>query len=104
MDGIETVSCAFLAISTDGTVLHCDGETWTPMASGSSEHLRAVWGSSPKNVYAVGRNCTVLWYDGKSWEDVSPDDCAVDLTSVWLDEESDVIAIGSYGTILRGRR
>jgi hypothetical protein len=74
------------------------------MASGTGVELFDVWGASGKNVYAVGRDCTVVHYDGISWTDRSPDNCSMILRSVWLNENSDVTVIGEYGAILRGHR
>lgn len=87
-----------------GVIFRYDGESWSEMDSGARADLLDVWGSSPADVYAVGRDCTVLHYDGSYWTDRSPEDCSVTLSSVWLDDNSDVIVIGEYGTILRGHR
>jgi hypothetical protein len=41
---------------------------WRAQDSTSSlNHLKAVWGSSGSNVFAVGANGTILHYDGSSW-------------------------------------
>ena len=37
------------------------------MASGTSDYLSGIWGSSASDVFAVGGNGTVLHYDGSSW-------------------------------------
>ena len=37
------------------------------MASGTIEYLYGVWGSNGDDVFAVGRNGTILRYDGSSW-------------------------------------
>ena len=36
-------------------VLQYNGHAWGRMSSGTSEHLRGVWGSSSSDVFAVGR-------------------------------------------------
>jgi hypothetical protein len=37
------------------------------MKTGTVPHLRAVWGSSESEVYAVGDDGTILHYDGSTW-------------------------------------
>lgn len=58
-------------VSGDGTFWRFDGATWTKVPTGLSEQfnvdrLENVWGSSPTNVYAVGRNGVVLRWDGNA--------------------------------------
>lgn len=51
---------------------------WVHIESGTSANLRAVWGSGPADVWAVGDSSvsgsgkcgTVLRWDGRSWRDV----------------------------------
>ncbi len=51
-----------------GDVLHYDGNTWTAMTiQVPNEKLCGVWGSSPSDVFAIGRSGTILHYDGSSW-------------------------------------
>ena len=50
-----------------GIILHYNGNTWTPMTSGTTEHLEGVWGISPASVFAVGAGGTILHYDGNTW-------------------------------------
>jgi len=46
-----------------GTIVHYDGMSWTPMASGTgSYYLTGVWGRSPTDVFAVGLYGTILHY------------------------------------------
>jgi hypothetical protein len=44
------------------------GNGWVQLPSGTGNDLRAVWGSSASNVWAVGDNGTALFYDGKTWQ------------------------------------
>ena len=45
-----------------GTILQYDGVAWKTMTSNTTANLRAVWGSSPTNIFAVGDGGTVLHY------------------------------------------
>jgi hypothetical protein len=38
-----------------------------PMPSPTTADLRAVWGSGPEDVFAVGLDGTILHYDGSAW-------------------------------------
>src|SRR5512140_1637448 len=42
------------AVGAAGTILHGDGRSWTPMASGVRETLHDVHGSGPSDVWASG--------------------------------------------------
>jgi hypothetical protein len=64
-----------------------------------------VWGSSGKDVFAVGGdsndNGTILHYDGSTWS--SLDVISPPLNGVWGSSGNDVFAVGDYfgyGTIL----
>ncbi|MCJ7739600.1 MAG: PKD domain-containing protein [Anaerolineae bacterium] len=65
-----------------GTILRFDGEAWTTLPSGTTEHLVDIWGRNPHDVYAVGLHGTLLHFDGSTWtiEDTGHD---VDFLSVW---------------------
>ena len=39
-----------------------DGNTWSKITAGTTQNLRAVWGTSSTNVYAVGDSGTILHY------------------------------------------
>jgi hypothetical protein len=54
---------------------HFDGSTWTvyfvaPAAYDTGERLVAIWGSEPRDVWAVGENSTVYHWDGEHWSAV----------------------------------
>jgi hypothetical protein len=42
------------AVGFQGTILHWDGATWSPSASGMTNTLYGIWGSSARDVWAVG--------------------------------------------------
>lgn len=53
-----------------GALVGFDGESWTEEYSGSTKYLRAIDGTDPNDLWAVGDDGTVLRYDGVSWAPV----------------------------------
>ena len=74
--------------------------------SGTRGYLRDVWGSSPTDVFAIGRTCesaacgTVMHYDGTRWSVMPTPSVPGALLGVWAASASDVFAVGEGGTIL----
>jgi len=82
-------------VGEHGTVLHFNGQDWTTLATGTDAWLRAVSGTGPSDVYAVGDGA-FLHYDGSSWSQVS----AGDRRSVWAADASNIFAV-AQGSIQR---
>lgn len=61
--------------------------------------LTRIWGSSSRDVFAVGLAGTILHYDGTAW---LPQKSGIDyaLIAVWGSSDRDVFAVGENGTIL----
>ena len=57
------------------------------------ELLRGVWGSSVSDVFAVGKEGTILHYGGNTWSETS-NGTKAQLNSVWGSSESDVFTVG----------
>jgi hypothetical protein len=72
---------------------HFDGTSWTCMATPSTNQLHGVWGTSRRDVWAVGDAGTLLHFDGRTWSSV-PSPTTGDLMSVWASGPCDVWAIG----------
>ncbi|MGZ3453370.1 MAG: hypothetical protein ACXVEF_27450 [Polyangiales bacterium] len=88
-----------LAIGDDGRLLRGDGSSWQAIETPSSRPLRAIWGTSCKDVWAVGDDGTIVWGDGRDfWLVPSPN--AVTLTSVYGTSHDDVWAVTEAGTHL----
>ncbi len=66
---------------------------WSQMTSGTTEDLNRVWGTSADDIFAVGRNGTVLHYDGTSWTPMQSGTTEI-LRGVWGASSSDVFAAG----------
>jgi hypothetical protein len=74
---------------------------WVDVSPPSTEDLRAVWGSSKDDVWAVGRRGTVRRYRDEAAEaEVVAAGTTEDLHAVWGSAPNDVWAVGDYGTIL----
>ena len=69
------------------------------MDSGTTRILACVWGSSPRNVFAVGENSVILHYDGNSWSRMESGSDTY-LLGVWGTSGNNVYAVGTNGTIL----
>lgn len=74
--------------------------TTKTLVSGTKANQRAVWGSSPYDVWAVGDTGTVLHFDGWSqWKPVAQTNTA-DLYGVYARSPTEVWAVGP-GVVLR---
>jgi hypothetical protein len=71
------------------------GANWTEMTSGFAEYLKGVWAAANDNVLAVGKDGTVLHYDGNvgnNWADKTT--LANHLEAVWGASANDVFIAG----------
>jgi len=82
-----------------GNILHYDGTSWTTMTS-VGNYLWGVWGTSWRDVWAVGDGGTAFHFDGSSWT-AHPAPTTNWLWSVWGTSPNDVYAVGTSGTIMR---
>ena len=95
-------SSDIFAVGQSGAIVHFDGQTWSPMTSGTQYHLRAVWGSSSSDVWAVGDHGTILHYSGNGWIDVSLTGPSFPtLFGVWGTSPSNRFYVGEAGNILQ---
>jgi hypothetical protein len=80
----------------------CAPAVWTPMTSGTTAYLRAIWGSGPADIFAVGYAGTVIHYDGTGWSPLPQKLHTGFLAGVWGEGPAgDVIAVGHRGAVLR---
>jgi hypothetical protein len=86
-----------LAIPVPATAI--EPPHWSPMTSGTTEHLTGVWGTYGSDVYAVGAGGTILHYDGTAWSPMTSGTTNF-LYSVCGTYDNDVYAVGAGGTIL----
>lgn len=93
----------FAAVGDDdtglvGAILHYDGVSWT-QEDIEVPYLAGIWGSSPTDVFAVGRWGTILHFDGQQWSQQASGTTET-LWDVWGTSSGNVFAVGSGGTIL----
>lgn len=55
------------AVGSGGLILHSDGASWEPIASGTTHTLRAVAGTGRGDVFAGDAAGTLLHFDGRAW-------------------------------------
>jgi len=91
-----------IAVGQNGGILLLSATTpptFTDLRSGPAQDLLGVWGSSPTDMWAVGRAGTVLHYDGHAVSTIASG-VTVDLTDVWGTGPNDVWIVGQGGTAL----
>jgi hypothetical protein len=91
-----------ISVGDNGFVVRFNGTAWTPEESGTTQHLRGVWGPAPGTtapVFAVGDGGTVLYYDGTAWQ-AQASGTTQPLYAIWGTSINDVFAVGAGGTIL----
>jgi len=92
----------------EGVILRFDGSNWLKMETSLKDfELRAIWGTGPSNVWAVGLHYVnqalhglILHYNGREWS-ISSTGTYSPLFDVQGDENGDVYAVGSDGTVLK---
>ncbi len=80
---------------TSGVPKHWDGQNWTQyhlwdmgVLSQEDGGVTKIWGSSPNNVYFVGRGGTIVRYDGQSWQKLESG-TDLPITDIWGVEDSE---------------
>ena len=79
----------------------CSSASWCWYGPGpQSNSIHSIWGTSPSEVWAVGRNGVAMHFDGKSW--TAPNKFPTDksLRGVWGNAANNYWAVGEGGTIL----
>ncbi len=101
-DAFGDGSTAFL-VGDAGTILLLQNGTLTPMLSGVTANLRAVWGSSGADVYAVGDGPTLLRFDGEAWSQIAlPTTLGLEqsaLVDVWGSSANDVYLVAERAVL-----
>lgn len=88
-----------IAVGSNGTALHWDGNAWTAKSTGVTDNLFSVWGRNASDVWAVGQNGRILHFNGQSWSTVTSP-TGNTLTGV-AGAGMSVWACGAAGTLLR---
>jgi hypothetical protein len=82
------------AVGDGGAILRRQNGSWSAMASGTTQNLRGVWGSSSSDVWAVGQAGTVLRFNGTAWSPVAGV-LNIDYTAVSGSSATDVWIVGT---------
>ncbi len=92
-----TAANSLYAVGIQGTLVHYDGQTWTPTTLDTELPFTDVWGSSDRDVYAVGLGKS-YHYDGVSWSAFThPSEQG--LSSVWLSGPRDIYVLDAADRI-----
>jgi hypothetical protein len=93
------------AVGSRLTILHYDGNGWSPIETGLTPDAGpgggfwGVWGSSANDIYAVGGH-VVLHFDGDSWRTIDlPDTDRDRYSGVWGSSTEDVFILGGLGRV-----
>lgn len=78
---------------TDGGAPDVMFSRWIPVPSGTSRDLKAIWGTRPDDIWAVGDNGTALHWNGAGWRD-TPTNVTTTLTGVWASAPNDAWTVG----------
>ena len=84
-----------LLVISPVSVAQTDDTGWVwlnPLPQGNT--LRALWGTGPNNIYAVGDVGTILHYDGSSWQPLSNLPGNNFLLDIWGAGPNDIFAVG----------
>jgi hypothetical protein len=103
LTGIHVVSRGDIWVTGEGAgrgeIHHFDGTDWTLAWSGS-QGLRAIWGSGPADLWAVGAEGSILHYDGTAWSAYGTAVTTQNLNTIWGFSDDDIWAAGDAGTLL----
>jgi hypothetical protein len=85
-------------MGADGVTLLYEGSSWAAQTSPApGVRIMDIWGTEPKNFWAVGENGTVLHFTG-NWTLV-PIGTTATLNAVWGTAANDVFVAGEGGLI-----
>ncbi len=94
---MESTNSGF-AVGENGTALRWNGTTWSVSNTGSSRTLNSVWASGGL-AFAVGTNGEVLRFVNGNWSRQTVPTTA-SLSGVSGSTNSNVVAVGAFGTVL----
>jgi hypothetical protein len=86
-----------------GTMVHCDGSTWSLIPRVNGGTLNAVLGVAANNIFAVGADPSgsagqILHYDGSTWTVMAT--ATNVLYAIWCSGPNDAYAVGAGGLIM----
>lgn len=96
-DNIWAVGTHRLSKSLRGEIFHWENGAWSSVNS-ITQPLRAVWGSSKNDVWAVGDEGVIIHWNGSVWDAVKYENRR--LNSIWGYDDVNIWAVGDGGIIL----
>lgn len=89
-----------VAVGENSSIFRDSGTGWQADNVPTTQHLRAVWGSAPDDIWAVGLAGVIVHWDGAAWTKVASP-VGVALEAVWGTARNDAYAAGQNGVIIR---
>lgn len=80
-------------------IWHFDGSVWSEMPVPEVGSFNAVWGSSPTNIFACGRDGSMVHYAGSAWNEIQMN-TAKDFWDIWGSGPGDVYAVGDDDKVM----
>lgn len=96
--GVASAHMSVGAFDGGGSYLHSN-TLWNVLDYDGISDLQAVWGFASDDVFAVGEQGTIIYWNGTSWIAQSSGVTAT-LYGVWGTSNTDMFAVGTGGTIL----
>jgi photosystem II stability/assembly factor-like uncharacterized protein len=95
-------SVSFWVTADENVARRSEGATSEELIATPAQHpLRAIWGRSPTDVFAVGDHGTIVHFDGTAWTLMNDGDVADDLRAVEGDTSGRLFVVGTNGTVLQ---
>lgn len=82
------------------TMFRLDGSTWSVVKTGVTSDVFGLWGSSGNDLFAVGQDGTVLYFDGFGFTHQPVADTHATLRAIHGSGPTDAWAVGDEGTVL----
>jgi len=90
-----------LAAGQLGEIHHFDGMTWRKHFDLHVDvTILALWSAGPDNIFAVGDEGLVLYWNGKAWQRMTSGTKSA-LYGLWGTDAEHLLAVGDFGMILR---
>ncbi len=90
-----------IAAGESGTVLHYQNGNVVVRQLPDKPRIHALWGSSPRNVYAVCDSASILHFDGETWSKVHQGSVDTALLAITGFGPHDIFVVGDNGYSLR---
>ena len=94
---VKSLSLAILFLALVSAP-YAQAQTWSTMASGTTEELFCIWGKSSRDIFAVGAYGTILHYNGTSWTSMAS---GVTYTLKKVTGKVNIFAVGADGSVIK---